>query len=236
MTGNKWSNNNQKLTKVVHHLLKHFILLFFLTVKNSKILQWNWFLIAQYHQLNHKYDSFYYMVFTRKERKDSSHSFQWRRVIMTFYTVPHYMHFNVFAMWPSKYKKQHCMQYFCEVEKMWLLFEKDWEEVLCCSHRCLIRVRYQHILIHLIKEKEKERTWAVTETTHKFVWIVHLPICIVVLFVWSLPSRILQMRLCHWGDGPHTGSTAAPELSPSGYTVALHRHLSCSAFKRTTAN
>lgn len=65
---------------------------------------------------------------------------------------------------------------------MWLLFEKDWEEVLCCSHCRLIRVRYQHILIHLIeeKEKEKERTWAVTEIMHTFLWIVHWSICIVV--------------------------------------------------------
>ena len=36
-----------------------------------------------------------------------------------------------------------------------------------------------------------------------------------------------QKHPCHWGDGPHTGSAAAPEQLPSGCTSALHPGLSC---------
>lgn len=176
------------------------------------------------------------MIFTRKESKASSHSFQWCRVIMLFYIVPHYMHFNVFIMWQSsKYKKQHCIQNFWEVEKnvitSWERLRGSFVLFSSLSHKSLLSTH-----LDPPDRRKKKKQWAVTETMHTFVWIVHLSICMVVLFVWSLPSRILQMRLCHWGDGPHTGSTAAPELSPSGYTVALRRHLSCSAFKPTTAS
>lgn len=37
-----------------------------------------------------------------------------------------------------------------------LLFEEDREEVLCRSHRRLIRVSYQHILIDLKRSKKKK--------------------------------------------------------------------------------
>lgn len=110
----------------------------------------------------------------------------------------------------------------------YLLFEEDWEEVLCCSHCCLIRVGYQYILIHLKKYKKKKRTWAQT----KIEFMNYLFVCLWTAFISQfalLPYHNLRKCPCRWGDGPHTGSAAGPELSPFGCTSALLPHLSCSA-------
>lgn len=103
-----------------------------------------------------------------------------------------------------------------------LLFEKNREEVLSRSHRRLIGVGDQHVLIHLEKKKHVS-----CECLRQSVIVLCHCIC-------PSPSRIPQMCPCHWGDGPHTGSAAAPELSPSGCTVARRRHRSCLACEHKT--